>query len=231
MYMKKMLAVSIIAMVLVLSACNNAVEEEGDAEMEEGASAEMSSPEKEEANDTGILIEGTNYDEADIEYFTLIEELKIEMGRDEEEQQLSNEKMAERNNFWDEQIQLYENKNVQIQNLIEIVSMALLAEEKNYFIPEEKLQNELETWNERVAGVEKAEALIEDTDEGMYKRKLQEYIRLSLLHDRVVEDLEEELQEENSEWEQQEMNYALGQMYDDLYMDQINSIQIEINLE
>ena len=231
MYMKKMLAVSIIAMVLVLSACNNAVEEEGDAEMEEGASAEMSSPEKEEANDTGILIEGTNYDEADIEYFTLIEELKIEMGRDEEEQQLSNEKMAERNNFWDEQIQLYENKNVQIQNLIEIVSMALLAEEKNYFIPEEKLQNELETWNERVAGVEKAEALIEDTDEGMYKRKLQEYIRLSLLHDRVVEDLEEELQEENPEWEQQEMNYALGQMYDDLYMDQINSIQIEINLE
>jgi hypothetical protein len=229
--MKKILVGSIMATLLVLSACNSSIDEEqGNAAMEDETQEESTS-EREEQKNTGILIEGTNYDETDIAYFTLIEELKIEMGRDEEEQQFSSGEMAERNRFWDDQLQFFENQNVQIQNLVEIVSMGLLAEEKNYFIPEEKLQNELEKWNERVAGVEKAEQLIQNRDEGTYKRKLQEYIRLSLLRDRVVEDLEEELQEENPKWEANEMNYALGQMYDDLYMDQINSIQIEINLE
>lgn len=228
MDVNKILLALIPAVILVLSACNNVTDEEP---IEEEAADGASSSEMEDANSAGILIEGINYDETDVKFFSFIEELKIETGRHEDAQNLNGEALEERNRFWDDQLQLYENTNVQIQNLIEIVSMAMLAEEKNYFIPDDKLQRELDKWNERVAGVEKAEQLIRDIDEGTYKRKLQEYIRLSLLRDRVVEDLEEELQEENPDWEANEMNYALAQMYDDLYMDQLSSIQIDINIE
>src|SRR5690625_657760 len=144
---------------LLVSGCGNPADEEENTvngHDDEPETIGASDDSKETELPEHITIEGNGYDQIDIAYFTLFEKIKIEMARFEDIEEKNKGEAAERNSYWDDQLKLYENENIRIQNLIELVSMALLAEEKNYFIPDERLQKELDEWHEKTAGAENA---------------------------------------------------------------------------
>ena len=53
----------------------------------------------------------------------------------------------------------------------------------------------------------------------------------SLLRDRVVSDLIDDIKEENPDITDAELNYELSKSYEDLYIDHINDLEITIHIQ
>src|SRR5699024_11870096 len=89
----------------------------------------------------------------------------------------------------------------------------------------------LEDFNNNIEEVDEAVELIDEYGEQQYNRQIEEYIRQTMLRDRVAQELEEELIEENPEAIEEEINYLLEDKYDDLLMDQMSTLEMDIHLQ
>src|SRR5699024_1820594 len=138
-----------------------------------------------------------------------------------------NDKMV----YWDEQLAQYDNINIGLQSMIEIIAMSLLAEEKNYFVPDEKLTTKVEEFEQQIEGNKAVEQLIQDYGEKDYQHHLREYIRQSTLRDRVAHELGDEIAEENPDATDIERNFLLNEKFEELFIDQLASLEVEIQLK
>src|SRR5690606_1796194 len=171
------------------------------------------------------------FDKDDVEFFTLMEKIRIEAGRHLDQKQFDGEEWEDRNAYWEEQLEYIENMNVQLQNVVEIYAMSLLAEEKHYFNPQEKLEKEMEAYVKKIRDIPAAMELIEAYGEDEFNYRLREYMDYSLLRDRVVSDLIDDIKEENPDITDAELNYELSKSYEDLYIDHINDLEITIHIQ
>ncbi|GFZ86551.1 hypothetical protein GCM10010978_28090 [Compostibacillus humi] len=178
-----------------------------------------------------VTINEKTFDKDDVEFFTLMEKIRIEAGRHLDQKQFDGEEWEGRNAYWEEQLEYFENMNVQLQNVVEIYAMSLLAEEKHYFNPQEKLEKEMEAYVKKIRDIPAAKELIEAYGEDEFNYRLQEYMDYSLLRDRVVSDLIDDIKEENPDITDAELNYELSKSYEDLYIDHINDIEITIHIQ
>src|SRR5690625_2057827 len=69
---------------------------------------------------------------------------QVDINLEKEQSTIDKENIEERAEFWNEQLEYYENVNVNLQSLIETYAMSLLAEEKNFFVPDEKIETEVD---------------------------------------------------------------------------------------
>ncbi|SEB21019.1 hypothetical protein SAMN05421743_13020 [Thalassobacillus cyri] len=164
----------------------------------------------------------------DLTLYTLMQQVKIELLRHQDEQQLSGDALADRQEYWEDQMAYLDNYNVQLNHLIELNAMALLAEEKNYFIPAEKIESQLGGLKEKIAEAERAAALVEAYGQENFNQAIRPYLEASMLRDRVSEDLLKELEQENPDASEQELNYLLAQRFEGLYRDQLESLEIDV---
>ncbi|MFG6115882.1 hypothetical protein ACGTN9_11875 [Halobacillus sp. MO56] len=164
----------------------------------------------------------------DLTLYTLMQQVKIELLRHQDEQQLSGDELADRQKYWDDQMAYLDNYNVQLNHLIELNAMALLAEEKSYFIPAEKIEAQLDDLKGKIAKAEQAADLVEAYGQENFKQAIRPYLEASMLRDRVSKDLLKELEQENPDASEQELNYLLAQRFEELYRDQLESLEIEV---
>lgn len=75
-----------------------------------------------------------------------------------------------------------------------------------------------------------ATSLIEEFGEDTYKQKIDEYIRQVLLRDRITQDSEQEVIDENPDASEEEINYLTENKYDDLYMAQMETLEVEVHV-
>lgn len=152
---------------------------------------------QEEGSESIVTIDGEDMTRDDLAFYTLMDKIKIELNRAEDENNLSGEELADKNAYWDEQLAQYENINIGLQSMIEIKSMSLLAQEKNYFVPDEKLEAKIEDFDKQTKGNKAVTQLIQEYGEKAYYYQLREFVRESTLRDRVAKDLSEDIAEEN----------------------------------
>lgn len=202
-----------VMMMAILTACSNNKEKE------------------EIVEEKVVTIADKTFSKGDLEFYTLMKKIQIEINRHFDMASYDGEDLEKRTVFWDDQLNYNENINVQLQNLIEIYAMSLLAEEKNYYIPQEKLDKEIDSFKEGVATIDGAKQLIENYGEGKFNRNLQDYMRQSMLRDRVVTDLEKEIKEEKPQISKDELNFNLSEKYEELYMDQIGDLIIQVHVK
>lgn len=168
-----------------------------------------------------VTIDGHTFDERDLQFHTLMNKVIVIL------EKAANETDADR---YDEQLDYYDYVNANLQTLIELYSMTLLAEEKHYFIPDEKLIEQKNAFRKKVDRNEEARELIQTYGEELYGEKLDEYVRQIMLRDRIVEDLEKEIAEENPHASNQEVSYLLENKFNDLYMAQMATLEVEIHV-
>src|SRR5699024_8057976 len=156
--------------------------------------ASQSSEDNEEKpdDDSVVTIDGDDMTYDDLAFYTLMDKIKIELNRAEDEKNLTGDELTDKNAYWDEQIAQYENVNIGLQSMIEIKSMSLLAEEKNYFVPDEKLDEKVDDFEQKTDGNEAVGQLIADYGEKDYQYHLREYVRQSSPVDWVAEDCRHE---------------------------------------
>lgn len=171
-----------------------------------------------------VTIEDKTFDEEDLNFYTLMNKIKIILQIDATDDE-------DEKNYYREQLNYYDFTNANLQSLIELYSITLLAEEKNYFVPDEKLEKALEKYEDQIQNVPEAVDLIETFGKETYKRKLKEYVRQSMLRERVVNELKEDIEADNPDADELEINYTLEKYFDDLLMDQIASLDLEIHLQ
>ncbi|MTW87600.1 hypothetical protein F3157_18445 [Virgibacillus dakarensis] len=167
----------------------------------------------------------------DLGFYQLMNKIMVELKRSEDIKKLEEEKAAERNSYWDEQLDGYDKMNVNLQSLIEINAMALLGEEKNYYIPDDMITKEKKKLTVKIEKNEEAKALVETYGKKKYDDSIGEYIRVTMLRDRVANDLEQKIKRENKDAPDKEVSYKLNQAYEDLYMDQLSTLEVKIHLQ
>lgn len=165
-----------------------------------------------------VKIDGTLFDKSDLEFYTLMQVINIELARNENN-----------NDYVNERLKQFENSNVQLQTLIEIHAMSLLAKEKNYFIPPEKLEKKVEEFKSSVD--EKIENMLSDFGEAEVNSRIRSYFEKVMLQNRVVADLEKQVQESLPNASDQEIAYEVTKQYEELYMDQIGDLELKIYMK
>lgn len=222
-----------LMIIALLGACSDSGSAEEVVDNEEAGTAETQADEQTERNpnDKVVTVNEEVFYQRDLEFYTLMKKIQIEINRYFDQENFEGAELSERNGYWDEQLDYHDNINVQLQNLIEIHAMRLLAEEKHYDIPQEKLEKEVEAFTEGLSDMEGARELVEEFGEAEFNRNITAYMRESMLRDRVVDDLEKEIQAEDPDITEAEMNYTLSQKYEELYMDQIGDLEITIHVK
>jgi len=236
------LSVFLLSVFLILSGCaekNEQQANESGVAQDDGASQEdgTSQDEKKQVEQAGdsaeqvVTINEKTFTKDDLAFYTLMKKIEIEKYRSADQQQLSDEQLEDQEAYWDEQLSYFDEMNVQLQNMIEIYAMALLAEEKHYFIPDDDLQAAMDKFHADNGEVEAVQQLIADYGEKKYNRSVSEYLRQSLLRDRVINDLKDDIKIKDTKISEQEMNFELSKNYEELYMDQVKSLDLTIHIK
>lgn len=179
-----------------------------------------------EGNNTGdvVTMQDKTFDEEDLAFYKLMNEVSIMLQINEVE---DDDKIA----YLEEQLAYYENVNVNLQSMIELYAMSLLAEEKNYFVPDDNLQDAVKDFNEKIANSDDATDAIEVFGDVNYNRNIEEYIRQTTLRDRIAGELKEEIKDDNPDAIDNEINYLLEDEFEELYMGQLATLDMEIHLQ
>lgn len=214
----KRLTFILIISSLLLGGCTTPSEGSNEEVVEESEKKEIASDSK------VVTINGKTFNEDDLEFYTLINKVKIQL-------QVAESNDEDQRMYYEEQLEYYDNINVNLQSLIELYAMSLLAEEKNYFVPDEKLQDAVKKFNEQVENNEVSVSLIESYGREKYNRNIQEYVRQTILRDRIAKELEEEVLEEKPDAEEAEISYFLEDKFEELYAAQIATLDMEIHLQ
>ncbi|HLR71843.1 MAG TPA: hypothetical protein VK085_10500 [Pseudogracilibacillus sp.] len=197
---------------------------QSNTEQNDGEEAQSEQQTELQSDEDVVTIEDKTFTGDDLDFYTTMNQLKLVV-------QIESAEDDNTVAYIEEQRTYYENINVNLHSMIELYAMSLLAEEKNYFVPDEKLLAAVEDFNDNIQEVNEAVNLIDEYGEQKYNRQIEEYIRQTMLRDRVAQELEEELIEENPEALEEEINYLLEDKYDDLLMDQMSTLEMDIHLQ
>lgn len=181
-------------------------------------------------SDAVITLKDTTYTKEALDFYILMNKVNIEWNRHEDEKTLTGEKRLDKLAYWDEQLQQYENLNVNLQSFIELHAMALLAEEKGYYIPEQELEQQLADYQHKIEVVPVIQQLINEYGQEEYDKNIKEYIRLNRLQEKVIKDLQKTIKSETPDASEQEQNFLLQERYEELYMDQVKSLELTIHV-
>ncbi|WP_438316484.1 hypothetical protein [Sporosarcina sp. FA9] len=181
--------------------------------------------------DTGVVtIEGHNFTQTDMDFYTLMQKVKHELNRAKNAESLKGAALEDSNSYWESQNHQYENINAQLQNLIEIYSMSLLAKEKHFSVPDDKLEQEITSLYTKIKDHTVIQEMINEYGEENYKLNIRQYVTEKMLSDRVVSELEKTVRSENPDASEQEIKYEVITAYDELVMDHISGLEIGIHL-
>lgn len=184
-----------------------------------------------EASDVVVTIEGRDFTTEDMKFYTLMQKVKNELNRIGDAEGLNGEKLDESNAYWEAQNLQYDNINVQLQNMIEIYAMSLLGKEKNYFVPVEKLEKEIEDFNSAIASNELIQGMIQQFGEKNYMLGIRDYTEERMLRDRVADEINKMVREENPNAIEQEVKFLMNNAYDELYEDHVSQLELVIHLK
>src|SRR5690625_943494 len=227
-----------LCMGLFVVACADG-EDDSRTESDKDGNIEQTDANTEETNmieNTGedaevITIKDRTFVYNDLEFYELMNKVKIELYLEADLKEASSDEAKERKEFWSEQREYYDNLNVNLQSLIETYAMSLLAEEKNYFVPEDKLEASVAELTEKIEANEAAKQLVEQYGEKKYKQYIREYVRQITLRDRIATELKDEIIEENPDLVEQDINYMLEQQYQDLYSAHLATLELDIHIQ
>jgi len=197
---------------------------QSNTEQNDGEEAQSEQQTELQSDEDVVTIEDKTFTGDDLDFYTTMNQLKLVV-------QIESAEDDNTVAYIEEQRTYYENINVNLHSMIELYAMSLLAEEKNYFVPDEKLLAAVDDFNDNIQEVDEAVDLIDEYGKQKYNRQIEEYIRQTMLRDRVAQELEEELIEETPEALEEEINYLLEDKYDDLLMDQMSTLEMDIHLQ
>lgn len=217
---------ALLLIVILLIGCSAHESQKQPSESEKQSENELKEHEQNDMNsdDRVVTIGDKTFYQEDLDFYTLMNKVKITL-------QIDAAKNEEEANQLKEQLDYFEYVNANLQSLIELYGMTLLAEEKNYFVPAEKLNDAAKKYDERVQRNTNAVHLIKQFGIEKYEQHIEEYIRQTILRDRIANELKENIEKDNPDSEEHEINFMLEKNFQELLMDQIATLDINIHIK
>lgn len=179
-------------------------------------------------DDKVVTINGMVHTYADLKFFELMSKVEIELNRLQDQQSLTGKELEDKFKYWDEQIKYHDNYNVNLSKMIELNSMYLLAEEKGLKVDEQVLQKKIHDFTQKVDQAELAKKLIEASSSDQYNTQLNTYFKQRVLTEEIYNILKEDVKKENPDAADQEISYLTDKKYEELYMSQMESLNLTI---
>src|SRR5690625_7320920 len=122
MHTKKWVVIIIsIILMATISACKTEKEQDTIESNEEESPSVTEDDDKSEV----VTIEDKIFLYEDLEFYKLMNQIQVDINLEEERSTIDEENIEERAEFWNEQLEYYENVNVNLQSLIETYAMSL----------------------------------------------------------------------------------------------------------
>ncbi|AXH98277.1 hypothetical protein DV702_00300 [Sporosarcina sp. PTS2304] len=207
---------------LVLTGCTNETE----------PAKEPATPQEPTENEQDVVkINDTTFTEKEMDFYALMQKIFIERNRSADMEDASPEEIDDIDSYWDMQRAQYDNVNVKLQTLIELHSMSLLAKEKSYYVPPEDVEDHVQKFNQLIEDNHEIQQLVNHYGRKDYDLEIFPYVNEYLLKQRVLQEIEKDIRSTNTEASEAEITYESNKLYEDLYEDQISSVDMEIYLK
>lgn len=209
-----------IIILLLLAGCSD--------DKQDAADEPLPKTEQSAESEKVIEMEGTTFNKKEMEFYALMQKIFIERNRSED---LKKNSEDETNAYWDSQVAQYENVNVQLQSLIEVHAMALLAKEKNFFVPPEETNEAVEDIRKQMSINPEIQKLVENFGKEDFDIEISSYMEEYLLKQRVMAEIEKDVRSTRPGVSEQEISYESNAMYDELYEDQVKSMDLKFHIK
>lgn len=209
-----------IIILLLLAGCSD--------DKQDAADEPLPKTEQSAESEKVIEMEGTTFNKKEMEFYALMQKIFIERNRSED---LKKNSEDETNAYWDSQAAQYENVNVQLQSLIEVHAMALLAKEKNFFVPPEETNEAVEDIRKQMSINPEIQKLVENFGKEDFDIEISSYMEEYLLKQRVMAEIEKDVRSTRPGVSEQEISYESNAMYDELYEDQVKSMDLKFHIK
>ncbi|MFE8701939.1 FixH family protein [Cytobacillus sp. FJAT-54145] len=178
-------------------------------------------------SDGVATINGQWITEEDLEFYSFINKLHIEISREKDKETYKGEALDDALAYWDAQEKLVQDKNQLLTQIIRLRSMALLGEEKGHKATESEIEEEITKVRNQYGEFEVATTLIKEYGEQKFWDKQAKQYELIVLSQKVQQDLIAKVKEENPDVNEQEIYYLAQKQYEELLVSQVNSLKIE----
>lgn len=181
------------------------------------------------ADDKVVTIDGKVLTYEDLQFHELMNKAEIELNRQQDEQKLKGAELEDKLAYWDEQLQYYDNFNVNLSKMIEQYSMYLLAKEKGLNVTDDEVKKAIGEFEEKVQQYGPASELVKAYPEDAYQNRLKRYFTEKLLTVKIYETLETDVKREKPNAPEKEIAYDTTKKYEELYQSQIGSLDLKID--
>lgn len=124
-----------------------------------------------------------------------------------------------------------DNVNVRLNHLIERYAMGMLGDEKHYSIPEKQITAERQNLDRQLAANPEMQQAVSAYGTERFNGRVHEYLREQVIRQRIMQDLLASEKAKNPKATPDELKYNTGQAYDDLFQNQMDDLQVQINLK
>lgn len=164
----------------------------------------------------------------DLEFYEAINRIQFAINRETAQKKYSGKQMEDELAYLDSQEKMADDKNQLLIQIIRLRAMAMLAEEKGHKASTEEVNAALAKAKQQYNQFDSAKALIQQFGEDKFWSIEKEQYKMIVLTQQVQKDVIAQVKKENPNVGEQEINFQAEKKYEDLLVEQINSLKIEI---
>jgi hypothetical protein len=164
----------------------------------------------------------------DLEFYEVINKIQFAINRETAQKKYSGKQLEDELAYLDSQEKMADDKNQLLTQIIRLRSMAMLAEEKGHKASTEEVNASLAKAKQQYDQFESAKNLIQQFGEDKFWSIEEEQYKMIVLTQQVQKDVIAQVKKENPNVGEQEINFQAEKKYEDLLVEQINSLKIEI---
>jgi hypothetical protein len=164
----------------------------------------------------------------DLEFYELINRIQFAINRETAQKKYSGKQLEDELAYLDSQEKTLDDKNQLLTQIIRLRSMAMLSEEKGHKASTEEVNAALTKAKEQYDQFESAKQLIQQYGEEKFWSIEKQQYKMIVLTQQIQKDVIAQVKKENPNVGEQEINFQAQKKYEDLLVEQINSLKIEI---
>lgn len=173
-------------------------------------------------------INGEWIKDEDLKFYELINRIQFAINRETAQKKYSGKQLEDEIAYLDSQEKTLDDKNQLLTQIIRLRSMAMLAEEKGHKASTEDVNAALAKAQQQYDQFDSAKKLIQQFGEDKFWSIEKQQYKLIVLTQQIQKDVIAKVKKENPQMGEQEINFQAQKDYEDLLVEQINSLKIEI---
>ncbi len=167
----------------------------------------------------------------DVRFYQVLSKIEIAIQKERAQATYKGAALNEQLAYWDRREQYAHRLDQALSHLVELQVMALLAEEKGHVVTKQEITKTIAAFRHQYERYEVVQQMIDTYGEKKFWEDYSHYSKLRLLVSDVYNDLAGAVRKANPTVNDNEIRYLAQKQYNELFISQINSLQIDLYIQ